>query len=189
MESDERNSECLPTYRSRSDSPNCARPSRECWERGERTGAIPLVTRDSLADAHEPGASLQILVAEDNAVNQLLARRMLEKRGHRVTVVKNGREALAATEEGNYDLVLMDVQMPEMDGIEATLAIREKEKRRDDGSHQTIVALTAHAMKGDEERCKAAGMDEYLTKPIRPQELGNLLERYVAAKMKTIATP
>ncbi len=155
----------------------------------EQTGAIPLVTRYSLADAHEPGASLQVLVAEDNAVNQLLVRRMLEKRGHRVTVVNNGREALAATEEGNYDLVLMDVQMPEMDGIEATLAIREKEKRRDDGSHQAIVAVTAHAMKGDEERCKAAGMDDYLTKPIRPQELGNLLERYAAAKMKTIATP
>ena len=83
----------------------------------------------------------------------------------------------------------MDVQMPEMDGIEATLAIREKEKRRGDGSHQAIVALTAHAMKGDEERCKAAGMDDYLTKPIRPQELGNLLERYAAAKMKTISTP
>ncbi len=155
----------------------------------EQTGAIPLVTRYSLADAHEPGALLQILVAEDNAVNQLLVRRMLEKRGHRVWVVNNGREALAATEEGNYDLVLMDVQMPEMDGIEATLAIREKEKRRGDGSHQAIVALTAHAMKGDEERCKAAGMDDYLTKPIRPQELGNLLERYAAAKMKTIATP
>ncbi|HEY6443800.1 MAG TPA: response regulator [Candidatus Acidoferrales bacterium] len=154
----------------------------------EQTGAIPLVTRYSLADAHEPGASLQVLVAEDNAVNQLLVRRMLEKRGHRVTVVNNGREALAATEEGNYDLVLMDVQMPDMDGIEATLAIREKEKRRDDGSHQAIVALTAHAMKGDEERCKAAGMDDYLTKPIRPQELGNLLERYAAAKMKIIAT-
>ncbi len=155
----------------------------------EQTGAIPLVTRYSLADAREPGASLQILVAEDNAVNQLLVRRMLEKRGHRVVVVNNGREALAATEEGNYDLVLMDVQMPEMDGIEATLAIREKEKRRDDGSYQAIVALTAHAMKGDEERCKAAGMDDYLTKPIRPQELGNLLERYAAAKIKTIATP
>ena len=155
----------------------------------EHTGAIPLVTRYSLADAHEPGASLQVLVAEDNAVNQLLVRRMLEKRGHRVMVVNNGREALAATEEGNYDLVLMDVQMPEMDGIEATLAIREKEKRRDDGSHQAIVALTAHAMKGDEERCQAAGMDDYLTKPIRPQELVNLLERYAAAKMKTIATP
>lgn len=155
----------------------------------EQTGAIPLVTRYSLADAQEPGASLQILVAEDNTVNQLLVRRMLEKRGHRVMVVNNGREALAATEEGNYDLILMDVQMPEMDGIEATLAIREKEKQSNDGSHQAIVALTAHAMKGDEERCKAAGMDEYLTKPIRPQELTTLLERYAAAKMKRIGTP
>jgi CheY-like chemotaxis protein len=155
----------------------------------EQTGAIPLVTRYSLADAHEPGASLQILVAEDNAVNQLLVRRMLEKRGHRVVVASNGREALVEIEKGVYDLVLMDVQMPEMDGIEATLAIREKEKVRGDGSHQAIVALTAHAMKGDEERCKAAGMDGYLTKPIRPQELGSLLEGYVTAKMRTITTP
>ena len=78
--------------------------------------------------------------------------------------------------------------MPEMDGIEATLAIREKEKGRSDRSHQAIVALTAHAMKGDEERCKSAGMDGYLTKPIRPQELGSLLDRYVAVKMKAVTT-
>ncbi len=150
----------------------------------EQTGAIPLVTRYSLADAREPGESLQILVAEDNAVNQLLVRRMLEKRGHRVFVVNNGREVLAAIEKESYDLVLMDVQMPEMDGIEATLAIREKEKEQDGESHQAIVALTAHAMKGDQERCQAAGMDDYLTKPIRPQELDSLLDRYAAAKMK-----
>ncbi|HXU19157.1 MAG TPA: response regulator [Verrucomicrobiae bacterium] len=149
----------------------------------EQTGAIPLITRYSLADAREPGASLQILVAEDNAVNQLLVRRMLEKRGHRVSVVNNGREVLKAIENESYDLVLMDVQMPEMDGIEATLAIREKEKEQDNQSHQAIVALTAHAMKGDQERCQAAGMDDYLTKPIRPQELDKLLERYAAAKM------
>ena len=78
--------------------------------------------------------------------------------------------------------------MPEMDGIEATLAIRQKEKGRNDGSHQPIVALTAHAMKGDEERCKAAGMDGYLTKPVRSQELGSLLEGYVTAKAKAITT-
>jgi two-component system, sensor histidine kinase and response regulator len=149
----------------------------------EQTGAIPLITRYSLADAREPGASLQILVAEDNAVNQLLVRRMLEKRGHRVLVVNNGREVLTAIENESYDLVLMDVQMPEMDGIEATLAIREKEKEQDSQSHQAIVALTAHAMKGDQERCQAAGMDDYLTKPIRPQELDKLLDRYAAAKM------
>jgi CheY-like chemotaxis protein len=155
----------------------------------EQTGAIPLITRYSLADAREPGESLRILVAEDNAVNQLLVLRMLEKRGHRVVVASNGREALAAIEKGVYDLVLMDVQMPEMDGIEATVAIRKKEKEQGGGSHQAIVALTAHAMKGDEERCKAAGMDGYLTKPIRPQELNSLLERYAAAKVKAITTP
>jgi CheY-like chemotaxis protein len=150
----------------------------------EQTGAIPLVTRYSLADAREPGESLQILVAEDNAVNQLLVRRMLEKRGHRVLVVNNGREVLAATEKETYDLVLMDVQMPEMDGIDATLAIRKSEKERNDGSHQAIVALTAYAMKRDQERCEAAGMDGYLAKPIRPQELDRLLEGYVTAKTK-----
>jgi PAS domain S-box-containing protein len=150
----------------------------------EQTGAIPLVTRYSLADAREPGASLRVLVAEDNAVNRLLITRMLEKRGHQVSVAVNGRETLAALEREDYDLILMDVQMPEMDGIEATLAIRQSEKEKKDGSHRTIVALTAHAMKRDQERCEAAGMDGYLAKPIRPQELDQLLEGYVAAKIK-----
>jgi CheY-like chemotaxis protein len=83
----------------------------------------------------------------------------------------------------------MDVQMPEMDGLEVTVAVRKQEKERGDGSHQAIVALTAHAMKGDRELCRAAGMDDYLTKPIRPQELDSLLERYVAAKARGTAGP
>ena len=124
----------------------------------------------------QPKRTMRILVAEDNLVNQRLALRLLEKRGHRVVVASNGREALAALEEDTFDLVLMDIQMPEMDGMEATAKIREKENLT--GRHQPVVALTAHAMKGDQELCLAAGMDDYLTKPIRPQELDKLLDKY-----------
>src|SRR6202022_1671902 len=109
--------------------------------------------------------------------------RLLEKRGHRVVVAGNGREALDALEKGNFDLVLMDVQMPEMDGLEATASIREKEKTS--GLHQPIIALTAHAMKGDREKCLAAGMDGYLTKPIRPPELDQILEEHAARRSTT----
>ncbi len=133
----------------------------------EQKGVIPLITRYSLGDAHDPTEFLRVLVVEDNAVNQRLATRLLEKRGHRVTVTANGREAVESVEKHAYDLILMDVQMPEMDGLEATAVIREREKRK--GSHIPIIALTAHAMKGDRERCLAAGMDGYLTKPIRSQ--------------------
>jgi CheY-like chemotaxis protein len=118
----------------------------------------------------------RILLAEDNLVNQRLAVRMLEKRGHRVTIAANGREALEALEKNNFDLVIMDVQMPEMDGLEAVAGIRRKEMTT--GGHQMGVALTAHAMKGDQERCLSAGMDGYLTKPIRPQELDEILALY-----------
>jgi PAS domain S-box-containing protein len=112
---------------------------------------------------------LQVLVAEDNQVNQLVAKRILEKLGHQVTVVSNGREALAATQAGQFDLIAMDVQMPELDGLDATGAIRAWEKSA--GTHIPIIAMTAHAMKGDRERCLAAGMDGYTSKPIRIREL------------------
>jgi CheY-like chemotaxis protein len=112
---------------------------------------------------------LRLLLAEDNAVNQVLAVRLLQKQGHQVVVVGNGKEALAALEEQSFDLVLMDVQMPEMGGFEATAAIREQE--RGTGRHQPILAMTAHAMKGDRERCLEAGMDGYVSKPIQPKEL------------------
>jgi two-component system sensor histidine kinase/response regulator len=148
----------------------------------ECDGAIPLITRFSLQDAREPDAYLSVLLAEDNLVNQRLAVRLLEKRGHRVVVAGTGLEALNALEKESFDLVLMDVQMPEMDGLEATAVIREKEKSS--GLHQPVVALTAHAMKGDREKCMAGGMDGYLTKPIRPQELDQLLESYVARRME-----
>jgi CheY-like chemotaxis protein len=144
----------------------------------EQEGAIPLITRHSLPGSQKPSASLRILLAEDNLVNQRLAMRLLEKRGHSVVVAGNGRETFAAFESGGFDLILMDLQMPEMDGFEATAAIRDRD--REGGNRISIVALTAHAMKGDREKCLAAGMDGYLTKPIRPQELDGLLEFYVA---------
>jgi CheY-like chemotaxis protein len=118
---------------------------------------------------------LKILLAEDNRVNQVLAVRLLEKRGHEVTVAKNGVEALEALNQREFDLVLMDVQMPEMDGFEATAAIRKRERKT--GKHITIIAMTAHAMAGDRERCLQAGMDDYLTKPIRPELLVDALKR------------
>ncbi len=141
----------------------------------EHKGVIPLITRYSLKDAREPGTSLRILLAEDNAVNQRLAVRLLEKRGHSVKLVSTGREALQTLENELFDLVLMDLQMPEMDGFEATAALRKREERT--GTHQWVIALTAHAMKGDRERCLEGGMDGYLAKPIRPHELDTILER------------
>jgi two-component system, sensor histidine kinase and response regulator len=133
-----------------------------------RSGAPELITRHSLREA---GLSkrLEILLAEDNLVNQKLAARLLEKHGHKVTLASNGNEALAMLGKQAFDLVLMDVQMPELDGFEATAAIREREKVT--GAHQVVIAMTAHAMKGDRERCFAAGMDGYVSKPIHAKEL------------------
>jgi signal transduction histidine kinase/CheY-like chemotaxis protein len=149
----------------------------------EQKGAIPLITRYSLQDAGAPDSFLTVLLAEDNAVNRLLAVRLLEKRGHKVTVAANGLEALAALKNESFDVVFMDVQMPEMDGYEATAAIREGEKNSQ--RHQQVIALTAHAMKGDRERCLTAGMDGYLSKPIRPQELDEILEEQIARREET----
>jgi two-component system sensor histidine kinase/response regulator len=154
---------------------------------GEQKGAIPLVTRYSLQDARDHDAVLRVLIAEDNLVNQRLVLRLLEKRGHRVVVAANGREALQALDKESFDLVLMDVQMPEMDGLAATAALRKKEKEKDDGLHQTVIALTAHAMKGDHEQCIRAGMDGYLTKPIRSQELDDILAKCLARKAEGLS--
>jgi PAS domain S-box-containing protein len=142
--------------------------------RPTKEAAPALVTRHSL---REISNHLRILLVEDNVVNQVLAARLLEKRGHSVIVAGNGKEALAALEKQSFDLVFMDIQMPEMDGLEATAAIRAKEKIS--GNHLAVVAMTAHAMVGDRERCLAAGMDDYLTKPIRPDELTSLLAHYL----------
>ncbi len=120
----------------------------------------------------DPRHALRILLAEDNPVNQQLAIRLLEKRGHRVVAANNGREALdllGKAAPSGYDMALMDIQMPEMDGFEATAAIRDKEKST--GEHLPIIAITAHAMKGDRERCIQAGMDSYVSKPFTVEEL------------------
>ena len=121
-----------------------------------------------------PALALRILLAEDNKINQFVARRLLEKQGHTVTVAGNGYEAVGWLDRADFDLVLMDVQMPEMDGFEATAAIRVKEDGT--GRHIPIIAMTAHAMKGDEERCLQAGMDSYVPKPITPAVLFAAIE-------------
>jgi PAS domain S-box-containing protein len=136
----------------------------------------PLITRYSLHEAQEPRKSLRILVAEDNAVNQRLAARILQKRGHLVTVAADGRKVLAALAQGNFDLILMDLQMPEIDGLQATTIIREGEKTS--GKHIPIIAVTAHAMASDRERCLAAGMDGYVTKPLQTIELFSAIETF-----------
>ncbi len=125
---------------------------------------------------------LRILLAEDNSVNQRLMVRLLEKQGHTVVVANNGREALAALEREGFDLVLMDVQMPEMDGFEATAAIRQREQMT--GAHIPIIAMTAHAMKGDCERCLAAGMDGYVSKPVQTQALLAAIESVLSVSVK-----
>ena len=133
---------------------------------------------DAMLPKELPERRLHILLAEDNAVNQRLAASLLERRGHRVTIAPNGREALAAMARQAFDVVLMDVQMPEMGGFEATAAIRKKEEST--GAHVPIIAMTAHAMKGDRERCLAGGMDEYLTKPLDSRRLCALVESLVS---------
>jgi CheY-like chemotaxis protein len=114
-----------------------------------------------------PRQPLRILLAEDNPVNQEVAVHLIERRGHSVIVAENGKQAIEALERHKFDLVLMDVQMPEMGGLEATKIIREKEKAS--GQHLPIIAMTAHAMQGDREKCIEAGMDGYLGKPIDPK--------------------
>jgi CheY-like chemotaxis protein len=122
------------------------------------------------------------LLAEDHEVNQRLARRILEKSGHEVATAVTGSEAIAAWRAGEYDVILMDVQMPEMDGFEATMQIRAEEQSG--AEHVHIIAMTAHAMTGDRERCLAAGMDAYIAKPIRAADL---LELIRAAMLKPVA--
>src|SRR5262249_19508136 len=121
---------------------------------------------------------LRLLLAEDNAVNQKLAVRLLEKRGHCVVVGNNGREALQALEREACDVVLREGQMREMDGLEATTATRAREKETSE--HVPIVAMTAHAMKGDREQCLETGMDGSLSKPLQPGELFETVERLAA---------
>ncbi|MGB6220769.1 response regulator [Haloferula sp.] len=157
--------------------------------------SIMQTTGTSLADEEGQGDDLparsmsdkplRVLVAEDGKVNQVVARRLLENRGHHVTLVENGREVLEALERERFDVVLMDVQMPEMNGLEATAAIRQREAS--EGGHVPIVAMTANAMKGDEEECLAAGMDAYIPKPVRADQLFVALEQFSAAAEEAVA--
>jgi len=139
---------------------------------GQRTGEkIPVITRHTIQEARR---RLNLLLAEDNLVNQEVAVRMLEKRGHRVVVAPNGKKAMEALDKESFDLILMDVQMPEMDGIAATRKIRNS---KFEIRNLPIVAMTAHALRGDRERCLAAGMDDYISKPIKAEELFRVIEK------------
>src|SRR5882762_6289912 len=146
-------------------------------QRSEKSS--PVITRHLLRESQR---QLKILLAEDNAVNQMLAVRLLEKRGHTVTVVQTGKLAVEAHETQPFDFVLMDVQMPEMDGLEATIAIRQREKTS--GKHIPIIAMTAHAMVGDRELCLKAGMDGYVTKPLDVGDLFALIDDLVHSPMQ-----
>jgi CheY-like chemotaxis protein len=136
------------------------------------------VNRHKIDRLPEPSRKLRVLLAEDSPINQRLATTLLQKFGHQVVVANNGLEAVASAESGHFDLVLMDVQMPEMDGFEASRQIREREDR--EGGHVPIIAVTAHAMAGDRDRCLRAGMDAYISKPMRAQELFDVIEESVA---------
>ena len=133
-----------------------------------------LITTHTISERRRNMA--QILLAEDNPINQKLAVNLIQKAGFSLDVVDNGQMAVDAVMNKAYTLVLMDVQMPEMDGIEATQTIRRKEAA---GTRTTIVAMTAHAMKGDRERCLAAGMDDYLSKPLEPQEFFQTINKWI----------
>jgi PAS domain S-box-containing protein len=137
--------------------------------------AIALAPPPSAPERRE-SKKMRILLAEDNAVNQKLAARLLEKQGHTVTLAGNGLEALAALDRENFDIVFMDVQMPQMDGFEATGAIRAREHKT--GGRQLVIAMTAHAMQGDRERCLEAGMDDYIAKPFGNRELSDLMAKF-----------
>lgn len=151
-------------------------------------GALPPeVDSSGIRTVAETARNLRVLLAEDNVINQTLVVRLLENAGHTVTVAPNGKKALEALETGRFDVIVMDIQMPEMSGFEATRRIRDREKAT--GERIPIVALTAHAMKGDREKCLEMGMDAYLTKPLRREELFETLSRLTTAVPPVIETP
>ncbi len=146
---------------------------------------IPLITRHTLAE--QKRQRVRILVAEDNPMNLKLAVTLLKRAGFTVDPVENGRLAVEALKQVPYDLIFMDVQMPEMDGFEATRLIRKMEKEE---KHTPIIAMTAHAMKGDRERCLKAGMDDYISKPIEPQVMIDTIEKWIkSSRRKQIPSP
>jgi CheY-like chemotaxis protein len=140
-----------------------------------RPGDAHPASADDEARTPAPMQPLRLLLAEDNIINQKLMRRLLEKAGHEVTLARNGRAALEALGQSTFDMVLMDVQMPEMDGFEATAAIRAGEQNT--GAHIPLIAITAHAMRGDRERCLSAGFDGYVSKPVQFKELFDTIDR------------
>jgi CheY-like chemotaxis protein/HPt (histidine-containing phosphotransfer) domain-containing protein len=142
----------------------------------------------SRAATVQPALCGHVLLAEDNAVNQRVAVRMLERLGCRVEVTANGREAIAALERGVYEAILMDCQMPELDGFATTRMIREREAKSAQ-RRIPIIALTAHAMKGDQEQCVAAGMDDYLSKPFTLEQLHTVLQRWLTSETVSQPTP
>ena len=150
-------------------------------------GAPAGFTPESLAATEPRERGLRILLAEDNPINSTLAVRMLEKLGHQVVVARDGRQAVDRCAQERFDLILMDVQMPQMDGFEATKLIREGEQRT--GAHTPILAMTAYAMKGDREKCLAAGMDDYVSKPIQPRELIRTIENLVCPQQSGSFAP
>ena len=149
---------------------------------------VPVQIESSLLadDSGKSNRVLRILLAEDNPVNQKVVIRTLEKRGHQIQLAVNGRLAVDASATDEFDVILMDVQMPEMDGLTATRSIRQRE-RHSGGRHVPIIAMTAHAMKGDQERCLEAGMDDYLTKPIKFSDLFIALDKWTAVATPTSA--
>jgi two-component system sensor histidine kinase/response regulator len=143
---------------------------------GQRYAVRPAAAEPRPAEVSQPAVGFNILLAEDNVVNQRVALAILQKLGHRVVVAENGKQALEMLARGTFDVILMDVQMPEMDGFEATAAIRRQQSRT--GAYTPIIAMTAHAMQGDRERCIDAGMDDYISKPIRAAALADILQTY-----------
>jgi CheY-like chemotaxis protein len=138
----------------------------------------PMTDDPSGVQTLEPLAPIKVLLAEDNPVNQKMARLTLEKKGHIVTIAENGRQAIEKSGTEEFDIILMDVQMPEVDGLEATRAIRAREKGS--GKRIPIVAMTAHAVKGDEEMCLDAGMDGYVSKPISRSQLFETIRKVIS---------
>jgi CheY-like chemotaxis protein len=137
----------------------------------------PATAPEALARPEGGNYRARVLVVEDNLVNQRVTARMLETRGCLVEIAANGRQALEMVEANACDLIFMDCQMPEMDGFEATAEIRRRQGYR---RHTPIIALTANAMQGDRERCLAAGMDDYIAKPMKPSDIARALERWLA---------
>ncbi|HLG97771.1 MAG TPA: response regulator [Bryobacteraceae bacterium] len=149
-----------------------------CAAAGCAPGKDPNTAIWTPAGARRSRVNCRVLVAEDNPVNQLLMIRLLEQRGFQVVIAANGRAALTAIQEQHFDLVIMDVQMPELDGLEATRLLRENE--RSTGKTLPVIAMTAHAMQGDREKCLAAGMTAYVAKPVRPEELFSVIEQVLS---------